>query len=73
MTGSRHDQWKLLDNFRRKTYIKYELKKRILKSLKVNRSLPLSYRYYVSFQMSLLPRSSSLVKQRNRCILLGRK
>lgn len=68
----RQQQWKLLDNFRRKTFIKFELKKQILKSILTNTKLPLTYRYYASFQLSLLPKAGSFTKQRNRCVVSGR-
>lgn len=69
----RQNQWKLLDNFRRKLHVKYEIKNKLLRSIKHNRKLPISYRYYASLQSCVLPRSSSLVKQSNRCVVSGRQ
>lgn len=69
----RQDQWKLLDQHRRIYYVKFELKNKLLKSICINRKLPLSYRYFSLFKKSLLPKTSSIVKQRNRCIVTGRQ
>lgn len=69
----REEQWKLLDNYRRKMYVKYEMKNKLFKSIIRNKSLPISYRYYATFQKSLVPKSSSIVKQVNRCVQSGRQ
>lgn len=68
----REEQWKLLDNHRRKLYVKFELKNKLFKSIIKNHTIPLSHRYLASFHKSNLPRSSSIVKQCNRCVQTGR-
>ena len=65
--------WKLLDKSRRHYYIKFELKRRLLKSIKKNCQLPLNNRYFASFQLTTLPLKSAFTKPRNRCLYSGRK
>lgn len=69
----RQIQYNLLDNYRRQNFIKFELKRLILKSTLKNRSIPLSHRYLASLQLSLLPLISGATKHRNRCVASGRK
>lgn len=69
---SRVKQWIYLDKVRRKIFIKYEVKKVILNSLIKNNSLPFVYRYYALYNKSKISRYSSVVQQRNRCVLTGR-
>jgi len=69
----RQVQWKLLDNYRRQNFIRFELKRLVLKSLLKNQSIPLSNRYMASLQLSLLPSISGATKHRNRCVESGRK
>lgn len=69
---SRRKQWVLLDNFKRKLFIKYELKRTLLKSLINNTNVPLVYRYYAFFKKINNPRRSVLSQQKNRCVRSGR-
>ena len=69
---NRQFQWRLLDNFRRKSYLKYELRRRLLKSLQKNHNTPLGYRYLASFYLGLTPRRASVTQPRNRCVRSGR-
>jgi len=62
----------MLDNFRRKLFLKNELKKIILKSLIKNTKLPLSYRYFALYNKSKLMRLSSVTQQKNKCVETGR-
>lgn len=64
--------WKLTDNLKRKLFIKNELKRFILKSLGLNTTLPLSYRYFAIFNYSKISRWSSIIQQKNKCIKTGR-
>ena len=57
---------------RRKLSIKYEFKRRLLKSLIRNSHTPLVYRYNALFKLSLLPRPGAHNKIRNRCVISGR-
>lgn len=69
---SRSKQWILLDNFKRKLFIKQELKKILLKSLLKNAQLPLIYRYYAFFIKVKATRWTSISQQKNRCVKTGR-
>lgn len=69
---TRQDQWIFLDRYRRKLLVKYELKRRLLKSLKHNQKLTLTQSLLVSLHTSLLPTASSLTKRNNRCFTSGR-
>jgi len=68
----RENRWKTLDNFKRKLFLKNELKKIILKSIINNVSLPTSYRYFALYNKSKLMRLSSLTQQKNKCAMTGR-
>lgn len=68
----RYKQWILMDNFRRKIFIKYELKKRILKSIIKNDNLPFTLRYYAYYSQSKLTRFAVSSKHNNRCVRTGR-
>lgn len=68
----REEQWKLLDNFRRKLFLKNEIKKKLLIGIINNRSLPLAYRYLALWNRSKIVRSSSYTQQQNRCVKTGR-
>jgi len=68
----RENKWKLVDNFRRKLFLKNELKKIILKSIIKNKTLPLSYRYLALYNKNKLIRLSSITQQKNKCIETGR-
>lgn len=69
----RQDQWKTLDNLRRKFFIKYELRSRLLNSIKVNSRVPLAQRHYAQFQQNIIPRKAYITKPRNRCVVSGRQ
>lgn len=69
---TRQEQLKLLDNLRRKTFIKYEIKKKILYSIIKNSSLQNIYRYYAYFNFVKISRYSLITKQKNRCTETGR-
>jgi small subunit ribosomal protein S14 len=68
----REQRWKMLDNFRRKLFLKNELKKIIIKSLIKNNNLPIIYRYFVLYNKSKLIRFGSITKQKNKCVQTGR-
>jgi len=68
----RENRWKMLDNFRRKLFLKNEIKRLILKSIIKNSHLPLSYRYFALYNKSKLLRLSSLNQQKNKCVQTGR-
>jgi ribosomal protein S14 len=60
------------DKKRRFLYKKYELQRTLLKSIIHDLSIPKKYRLESLLQITKLPRNSSLVRIRNRCILTGR-
>lgn len=68
----RENRWKMVDNFRRKLFLKNELKKFILKSLIKNNNVPLTYRYFALYNKSKLARASSLTQHKNKCVRTGR-
>lgn len=65
-------QWKMLDKFKRKLFLKCEIKRVILKSIIKNSYLPLTYRYLASYNKSKLLRLSSITQQKNKCVRTGR-
>ena len=68
----RHKLWIKMEKYKRKCFIKKELKRIILKSIKINKNLPLSRRYLAAYYLVKLPRFSSLGFKNNRCQLTGR-
>jgi small subunit ribosomal protein S14 len=68
----RENRSKFVDIYRRKLFLKNELKKLILKSLIKNNNLPIIYRYFALYNKSKLYRFSSLTQQKNKCVETGR-
>jgi small subunit ribosomal protein S14 len=68
----RENRWKYLDNFKRKLFLKNELKRLLLKSILKNNYIPLSHRYFALYNKSKLVRFSSLNQQKNKCVETGR-
>jgi len=68
----RESQWKLMDNLRRKLFIKTELKRKLLKNIIKNTKLPNSYRYLALWNYSKISKISSHTVQQNRCAVTGR-
>ena len=68
----RENRWKTLDNFKRKLFLKNELKKILLKSIIKDSKLPLTYRYFALYNKSKLLRISSITQQKNKCVQTGR-
>lgn len=60
------------DKYRRILHKKQEMKRLQYKSIIENRSLPAKIRGKYIKKLNKLPRDSSLVRIRNRCILTGR-
>uniref|UniRef100_A0A8C1LW30 Ribosomal protein S14 n=1 Tax=Cyprinus carpio TaxID=7962 RepID=A0A8C1LW30_CYPCA len=69
-----HTLWLELykDMMKRKHFIKYELKRSLLRSIKNNKNIPYSYRYHAYYQLVNLPRISSRSLMTNRCVVTGR-
>ena len=68
----RENRWKFVDIFRRKLFLKNELKKIILRSIIKNNNISLIYRYYALYNKSKLYRFSSISQQKNKCVETGR-
>ena len=68
----RENRWKTLDNYKRKLFLKNELKKILLNSIIKNKNISLFNRYLALFNKSKITRNSSLNQQKNRCFLTGR-
>lgn len=60
------------DKKKRAMFLKYEKDRKILKSICQNTNLPKQIRLEASLDLSTLPKDSSLVRLRNRCIMTGR-
>lgn len=70
---TRQQQWIKLDQYRRRQFLKSELKKKILKSIIKNTYITNSVRYFAFYNYTLMTRSSSVTQTRNRCVVSGRK
>jgi len=57
---------------KRKLFIKNEIKKQFLTSIKSSRIVPFNRRYQAAYYLSKLPKLSSITQVRNRCVLSGR-
>ena len=60
------------DLVNRKYFIKYELKKLILRSIIQNKNIKPIIRSYAMFKKTMLPNKNSISKQKNVCLLRGR-
>jgi len=69
----REQQWILIDNFKRKIFIKNELKKIILKSLIKNSFIFDANRYLAHYRKNKISRFKNVIQQHNRCFISGRR
>lgn len=69
---SRKTQWILLDNFKRKYYLKKEIKYLILKSLLKNHFNMLFIRYFFFILKIRSKQKYSIIQQNNKCVKTGR-
>ncbi len=60
------------DSSRRQTVKKYELSRKVLKSISVNQNLSFEFRSNAFLKLLKLAKNSSSTRIRNRCILTGR-
>ena len=60
------------DKKRRKLVSKYEFKRLSLKSMLANCNFPITFRWKAGFELSRLPKDSSKLRLKNRCILTTR-
>ena len=70
---NRQHQWKVLDNIRRRNYIKFEIKSQLIRSLKKTSDLQLTQKCLLIYKQSSIPRASSITRVVNRCVNTGRK
>ena len=68
----RHELWKNVDTYKRKIFLKNEIKKQLLKALKKNRYLSYMHRYKASYYLSNLPKIATVSYLNNRCYVSGR-
>ena len=60
------------NNRRRKMAAQYSAKRKALKAIVMNQSLPLEERFRAQLKLSALPRNSAAIRIRNRCEVTGR-
>lgn len=60
------------DKKRRKLFKRYESKRVLYKAISNNLNLPLNIRLEAQEKLNKLPRNSSPIRIRNRCVLTGR-
>lgn len=61
-----------MDRLKRKSFLKYELKKQLLTAVKKSKTVPYLRRYRGAFYLSNIPTSMSKVVVNNRCVSTGR-
>lgn len=60
------------NNRRRKMAARYSAKRKALKAIVMNQSLPLEERFRAQLKLAALPRNSAAIRIRNRCEVTGR-
>jgi small subunit ribosomal protein S14 len=60
------------NNRRRKMAARYAAKRKALKAIVMNQSLPLEERFRAQLKLAALPRNSAAIRIRNRCEVTGR-
>ena len=60
------------DKKRRLLFKKFEIRRLVLKSLLVDKNLKNCEKNFVRYLLSKIPKDSSIVRVRNRCIITGR-
>ena len=68
----RHELWKSIDLYKRKLFIRNEIKKQLLKSIKKNKYATYLQRNRAAFYLSNLPTTANLSVTNNRCFITGR-
>lgn len=69
----RSEQWILIDKLKRKIFIKYELKRFMLKNILKNNYISNINKYYAFYRKIKLKRWSTIGQQVNRCHKTGRQ
>lgn len=62
----------MVDNYKRHIFLKNEIKKRLLKSIILNKDTSIHRRYLASFYLTRFPKFASRCIPVNRCIISGR-
>ncbi len=60
-----------LDNIKRKLFLKYEIKKIILKSIFQNRYIKNNKRFYIKIKLLKFKKKTCMSFQKKRCVLTG--
>jgi ribosomal protein S14 len=68
----RHNLWISVDSYKRKIFLKNEIKKKLLKALIKSRYMTYIQRSKASFHITHLPKISSRTFTNNRCFVSGR-
>jgi ribosomal protein S14 len=68
----RHKLWIQIDKYKRSIFLKNEIKKKILKSIKLSQNVPYFYKYKASYYNTYLIKSTSKTFYINRCVISGR-
>lgn len=61
-----------MDDYKRKLYLKHEIKRRLLKSIKSNKLISFRIRYQTVFFSSKFTKLSSYTYSNKRCVVSGR-
>jgi ribosomal protein S14 len=69
---TRHNLWIQFDKYKRHKFLKYEIKKKILKSIKISKNIPIFFKYKASYYNTFLSKSTSKTFYNNRCVISGR-
>jgi len=68
----RQTLWNSVDSYKRKIFLKNEIKRIVLKSISFNKYTSYSRRYLAKYFISTLPRFASITVVNNRCVYSGR-
>lgn len=68
----RHNLWLSFDSYKRRGFLKYELRKKLLKSTVKTQLIPYWRRYYASYELTKIPSIGSSAISSNRCVVSGR-
>lgn len=60
-----------LDNIKRKLFLKYEIKKLILKSIFQNRYIKNTKRFFIKIKLLRFKKQGAITFQKKRCVLTG--
>ena len=66
------NRWIERDKQRRNLVNKFEKKRKILKAIMYNTTLPFNERFRAQVELSRLPKDSSITRIKNRCVITGR-